>query len=118
LRLVNGRRRQFVELRITRDADVLQHGDSKAQRLPGTGLGLPDQVVALEGQGQAHLLDQERASDAFSGQCLDGGWQDSKIGERGQNGFLTTGLDPGSDRAVGGRRQNGPTYEESSGRAG
>jgi len=39
--------------------EALQHRDAEGQRLSGAGLGLPDHVLAVEGQGKSELLDAE-----------------------------------------------------------
>ena len=46
------------------DGDPLQEREAEAQRLAGAGLGLADDVVAREGDGERHLLDGEGSDDA------------------------------------------------------
>ena len=51
--------------------DALEERDAEAEGLARSGLGLADEVAALEGEGQCHGLDGERALDAGGGERRD-----------------------------------------------
>jgi hypothetical protein len=73
---------------------VLEQRDAEAERLARPGLGLADDVVAVEGDGEGHLLDRERIEDADGGERLDDGCADAEIrkraGRRERGGFGLT----------------------------
>ena len=76
---------QLVELGGAGRRDPLQQRDAEAERLAGAGLGLADQVAALEGLRDAQLLDLERVGDAGLGQRGGDGRDDAQISEGWQN---------------------------------
>ena len=55
---------EVAERGVLRAGDALQQRDAEAERLAGAGLGLADDVVAGEGDGERLLLDGEGLGDA------------------------------------------------------
>ena len=59
---------------ITFEVDSLQERNAEAEGFSGAGLGLADEVLTLEGQGEAHLLDRKGALDAIGEECCGDLW--------------------------------------------
>ena len=78
----------------------LQQRNAEAEGLAGARLGLPDEVLSGEGEGQRHGLNREGAQNTGLSEGGDGGGMNAEFGE---GGSLV-----GSRRAVGrGRRIGG-----------
>ncbi len=67
---------------LARTREVLEEGNAEAERLARPGLGLADDVVAAEGDGQGHFLDREGGDDADGVERLDDRRADAEVGER------------------------------------
>ena len=65
-----------------RGDDVFQDGDAKSQSLTGTGLGLTDDVVAIQCDGKSQGLDGEGMGDAAFFKRINNGVTDPEISER------------------------------------
>ena len=65
-----------------RGDDVFQDGDAKSQSLTGTGLGLTDDVVAIQCNGKSQGLDREGVGDAAFFKRINNGVTDPEISER------------------------------------
>ena len=61
--------------------EPLDDGDAEAEGLAGAGLGLADDVLAGEAEGDGLLLDGERVDDALGGESLDDVLVDAEFGE-------------------------------------
>ena len=89
---------------------IHEQGDAEAQGLAGAGLGLADDVQALQRHGQGEGLDGEGAGDAFGGQCPADLGFDAVVGEGpvGQVGGALVGDVGGGLVQDGGVRAGGP----------
>ena len=70
--------------RVLRAGDALQQRDAEAEGLAGAGLGLADDVVAGEGDGERLLLDGEGFGDADGLEGVAGLGEDPEVTEGGQ----------------------------------
>ncbi|CAB4965472.1 unannotated protein [freshwater metagenome] len=59
---------------VTLEVDPLEERNAEAEGLAGAGLGLSDEVLTLEGQRKAHLLDGKGALDAIGKECCGDLW--------------------------------------------
>ena len=63
------------------EPEPLDDGDAEAEGLAGAGLGLADDVLAGEAEGDGLLLDGECVDDAFGGESLDDVLVHAEFGE-------------------------------------
>ena len=100
---------------------VHEQGDAEAQGLAGTGLGLTNDVLPLQGHRQGEGLDGEGVGDALGAQGLADLRLDAEVGEglAGQVGRVALVSDVGSglvqDRGVGAGRLDDPGHGGSGG---
>ena len=95
LRLAGGLAQRVVA-GCARCVEALEQRDAEAERLAGAGLGLADDVVALEGHGHALLLDGKGVGDAVGRQGLGDERVCAQFDERGGGG----GIDRGGGQGV------------------
>ena len=98
LRLARGR--EGVPAGVGRRDHPLQHRDAEAQRLAGAGLGLADDVVAVQRDRQRHRLDRERRGDVHPGQRLDDVGADAVLAERTDRHLVDGDGDDGVDNLL------------------
>ena len=78
--------------------EALEQWHTEAERLAGAGLGLPDDVVAAEGDRDRERLDREGLVDVVRGECCHGLGQHAELGESGQGDVPLVG--PGARAPV------------------
>ena len=90
-----------------RGDDVFQDGDAKSQSLTGTGLGLTDDVVAIQRDGKSQGLDREGVGDAAFFKRINNGVTDPEISERLRfESFISRVRNIGGGRFFSGRGSN------------
>ena len=95
LRLAAGLNGDGLPPLLVDSGGVFQHRNAEAERFARSGLGLPDDVVSPEGDGQGERLYGEGAGDALVLQRLDNRRRDAEIGENGRGKIGPRGGDVG-----------------------
>ena len=70
-------------------AEALDDGDAEAEGLAGAGLGLADDVLAGEAEGDGLLLDGEGVDDALRGECVDDVWTRRRVRRKSSKACLS-----------------------------
>jgi hypothetical protein len=66
-------------------AEALDDGQAEPEGLARSGLGLADDVLPVEGEGDGLLLDGEGIDDALPGERVDDVGRDAELGECSQS---------------------------------
>jgi hypothetical protein len=72
---------ESLHARLGVEPELLEEGETEAERLARSRLGLADDVLAGEPHGDRLLLDGERLDDALGGECVDHVLVDIQISE-------------------------------------